>query len=50
MRMGINDFSSHEVITNMSEKNLNKIFKFFGDEKIFKKKLQEKLLKLEKKK
>jgi len=37
MKMGINDFSSHEVIYNMSEDNLNKIFKFFGDEKYSKK-------------
>ena len=37
MKMGINDFSSHEVISNMSENNLNKIFKFFGDEKYSKK-------------
>ena len=37
MKMGINDFSSHEVISNMSENNLIKIFKFFGDEKYSKK-------------
>ena len=37
MKMGINDFSSHEVISNMSEDNLYKIFKFFGDEKHSKK-------------
>ena len=33
MKMGLNDFSSHEVISKMSEKNLYKIFKFYGDEK-----------------
>ena len=33
MRMGINEFSCHEVISNMSEVNLKKIFKFFGEEK-----------------
>ncbi len=33
MKMGINEFSSHEVILNMSEINLYKIFKFFGEEK-----------------
>ena len=37
MRMGINDFSCHEVISSMSENNLTKIFKFFGDEKDSKK-------------
>jgi len=37
MKMGINDFSCHEVISNMSERNLNKIFKFFGEEKYSKK-------------
>ena len=36
MRMGLNDFSAHEVINKMEEKNLNKIFKFFGDEKMSK--------------
>ena len=33
MRMGINDFSCHDVISKLSENNLNNIFKFFGDEK-----------------
>ena len=33
MKMGLNDFSSHEVILKMSENNLYKIFKFYGDEK-----------------
>ena len=37
MKMGINDFSAHEVISNMKEDNLIKIFKFFGDEKYSKK-------------
>ena len=37
MKMGINDFSSHEVISNMSESYLNKIFKFYGEEKYSKK-------------
>ena len=36
MKMGLNDFSSHEVIHKMSEKNLTKIFKFFGEEKLSK--------------
>jgi len=37
MMMGINNFSCHEVISSMSEENLNKIFKYFGEEKFSKK-------------
>ena len=37
MKMGLNNFSCHEVISNMSESNLNKIFKYYGDEKYSKK-------------
>ena len=37
MTMGINDFSCHEVIKSMSEDNLYKIFKYYGDEKYAKK-------------
>ena len=33
MRMGLNDFSCDEVISNMSQQNLFKVFKYFGDEK-----------------
>ncbi len=33
MRMGLNDFSCDEVISKMSQQNLYKIFKYFGDEK-----------------
>ena len=33
MKMGLNNFSCHEVISKMSENNLYKIFKFYGDEK-----------------
>jgi len=33
MKMGINDFSAHEVISSMNEENLIKIFKYFGEEK-----------------
>ena len=33
MKMGINDFSAKEVINTLDEKELEKIFKFFGDEK-----------------
>ena len=36
MMMGINDFSCDEVISNMSEENLNKVFKYFGEEKFSK--------------
>ncbi len=37
MRMGINDISANEVISNMDENNLAKVFKIFGDEKYSKK-------------
>ena len=37
MRMGINDFSANEIISNMDEYNLAKVFKVFGDEKYSKK-------------
>ncbi len=37
MRMGINDFSANEIISNMDENNLSKVFKVFGDEKYSKK-------------
>jgi 16S rRNA (cytosine1402-N4)-methyltransferase len=37
MQMGINDFSAKEVINNLSTVELEKIFKFFGDEKEAKK-------------
>ncbi len=33
MKMGLNDFSANEVINKLNEKELEKIFKFFGDEK-----------------
>ena len=42
MRMGINDFSASEVIESLSEKDLELIFKIFGEEKEKVKKLQEK--------
>ena len=32
MKMGINDFSAHEVIHNLSFDEINKIIKYFGDE------------------
>ena len=37
MRMGINDLSANEIISNMDENNLAKVFKVFGDEKYSKK-------------
>ena len=33
MKMGLNDFSASDVINKLNEKELEKIFKFFGDEK-----------------
>ena len=40
MRMGINKFSASEVIESLSEKDLELIFKIFGERKS--KKLQKK--------
>ena len=40
MRMGLNDFSAKDVINNLSQKDLGKIFKYFGDEKEAKKLLK----------
>ena len=37
MQMGLNDFSAKEVINKLNEKDLEKIFKFFGEEKYAKK-------------
>ena len=37
MQMGLNDFSAKEAINRLDEKDLEKIFKFFGDEKYAKK-------------
>ena len=33
MQMGLNDFSAREVINKLNEEELEKIFKFFGEEK-----------------
>ncbi len=33
MKMGLNDFSANEVINKLEDKELEKIFKYFGDEK-----------------
>jgi len=43
MMMGINNFSCHDVISSMNEENLNKIFKYFGEEK-FSKKIARKII------
>merc|ERR1711964_227729 len=32
MRMGLNEFSAKEVINKLGQKELEKIFKFFGEE------------------
>ena len=37
MKMGINDFSAKDVINKLDKKELEKIFKFFGEEKESKK-------------
>ena len=36
MMMGLNNCSCHDVISSMNEENLNKIFKYFGEEKFSK--------------
>ena len=36
MMMGINNFSCHDVVSSMNEENLNKVFKYFGEEKFSK--------------
>ena len=33
MRMGLNNFSAEDVINKLDEKELEKVFKFFGEEK-----------------
>ena len=43
MKMGLNNFSCHEVIYKMSENNLYKIFKYYGDER-FSKKIARKII------
>jgi len=47
MKMGLNNFSCHEVISNMSESNLYKIFKYYGDEK-YSKKIARKIVEIRK--
>ena len=37
MRMGLNNFSAKDVINKLDQQELEKIFKFFGDEKDYKK-------------
>ena len=50
MRLGLNDFSADETIHKLDQKNLEKIFKFFGDEKDCKKIAYRIIKKREKKK
>ena len=33
MKMGLNNFSAKDVIHKLDQKELEKIFKFFGDER-----------------
>ena len=45
MKMGLNDFSANDVIENLNQSNLEKIFKYFGEEKnqkLFRRKLPRK--------
>ena len=49
MRMGINDFSANDFISNMDENNLTKVFKIFGDER-YSKKIAREIVKKRKKK
>ncbi len=49
MRMGINEFSCHDVISKMNENNLVKIFKFFGEER-YSKKIARKIIEIRKSK
>ena len=39
MKMGINEFSANEVVNKLDQIDLEKIFKFFGEEKEAKKNL-----------
>ena len=32
MKMGLNNFSANEVVNNLNNQELEKIFKYFGDE------------------
>ena len=43
MMMGINNFSCHDVVSSMNEENLNKVFKYFGEEK-FSKRIARKII------
>ena len=36
MKLGLNSFSAHETINKLDQKSLEKIFKFFGEQKKFK--------------
>ena len=49
MKMGLNEFSCHEVVSYMSESNLYKIFKYYSDEK-YSKKIAKKIVRARNKK
>ena len=46
MRMGINDFSANDFISNMDENSLSKVFKIFGGER-YSKKIAREIVKIE---
>ena len=48
MKMGLNNFSAHDVISTLDQKNLENIFKYFGQEQNLKS-FPKKLFKREKK-
>ncbi len=49
MKMGLNNYSAHEVINNLSEDSLIKVFKTFGEEKMSKKIAKKIIIEREKK-
>ena len=50
MRLGINDFSAKDVVNKLDSKDLEKIFKFFGEESESKKIAKSIIIEREKKK
>ncbi len=47
MKMGINDFSANDFISNMDENNLSRVFKIFGEER-YSKKIAREIVKMRK--
>ena len=47
MRMGINNFSANDFISNMDENNLSRVFKIFGEER-YSKKIAREIVKMRK--